>query len=352
MHRFSYLIDIVGVCNLRCPSCPVGNSPGLERPSGLMSTELFTEIVKKIKRETPDCKYIQLYNWTEPSLHPELSEFIRIARRHRLRPRISTNLNLFRRMEEVIAAEPWAIRISVSGFSQEKYGRTHERGKIEAVIRGMHQLRETIDRLNANTRLEVYYHCYVDNIGEDYEKMAALCEKLKIGFEPIWAYLMPVEKNLEYFEAGLTGKDRELVDLLAIDPKRAREIALENPSPDCVLRSEMTTINCDGSVALCCAVYDTEHTIAKGFLDVSHAELQSAKYANPFCGTCMKHGLHDSLTYKDVRSLHEAALERIHPAPLPRHFAEALSRKQGRKTGIVRKLRKRLLGRPDRPGSA
>src|SRR5262245_16821 len=42
-------VDIVGTCNLRCPSCPVENVG--TNPSGLMSLDLFARIVDKARRE-------------------------------------------------------------------------------------------------------------------------------------------------------------------------------------------------------------------------------------------------------------------------------------------------------------
>lgn len=49
---FYYLIDIVGSCNLKCPSCPVGNYE--EQPTkGLMSLETYKRILHKISIEHP-----------------------------------------------------------------------------------------------------------------------------------------------------------------------------------------------------------------------------------------------------------------------------------------------------------
>src|SRR5262249_38854706 len=48
---YIFVIDIVGTCNLRCPTCPVGNSP--ERPKGFMDLALFERIIAKIRRESP-----------------------------------------------------------------------------------------------------------------------------------------------------------------------------------------------------------------------------------------------------------------------------------------------------------
>jgi hypothetical protein len=61
----SYSIDIVGNCNLRCPSCPVGNIDLKDtRPKGFILKELFYEIADKISRENRDLNpWVSLYDW-------------------------------------------------------------------------------------------------------------------------------------------------------------------------------------------------------------------------------------------------------------------------------------------------
>src|SRR4029077_12200269 len=48
---YIFVIDIVVACNLRCPTCPVGNSP--ERPKGFMDLALFERIIAKIRQDSP-----------------------------------------------------------------------------------------------------------------------------------------------------------------------------------------------------------------------------------------------------------------------------------------------------------
>jgi hypothetical protein len=69
-----FFIDVVGTCNLRCPSCAVGNAPA-QLAKGLMSVATFDKILSKIRAEYSDCGrlFVDLYNWGEPGLHPDLS---------------------------------------------------------------------------------------------------------------------------------------------------------------------------------------------------------------------------------------------------------------------------------------
>ena len=68
---------------------------------------------------------------------------------------------------------------------------------------------------------------------------------------------------------------------------------------DCELRFNQTVINHDGSVALCCSVYDKPNMLGLDFLATPHTELERAKYGHPFCRKCMASGV--SYSVRDAR---------------------------------------------------
>lgn len=287
---FTYCIDIVGTCNLRCPSCPVGNLSDIERPKGFMDVGLFEEIVKKIKsecqNETPD---LWLFNWGEPFLHPKLPEIIRIAKTHAHPVMLSSNMNTKLDLKEVIRAEPETIKISLSGMTQEVYGETHVRGNIEMVKENMRKLRRYIDEFDAKTYVWVGYHMYRHNIG-DYGDAVVFANSLNFDFVPFVAFFQPLEKMVELVENKLPDVDKTLVDLLIEHPLVGviMNKRIADPAHDCQLRSKMMTINHDGSVALCCGVYEPENMLGVKFTDLPHQELQALKYEHDFCKTCYK----------------------------------------------------------------
>lgn len=287
---FTYSIDIVGTCNLRCPSCPVGNLSAIERSKGFMDVGLFEEIVKKIKSESQnETPNLWLFNWGEPFLHPKLPEFIRIAKAHALPVMLSSNLNTKLDFKEVIRAEPETIKISLSGMTQEVYGKTHARGNIETVKENMRKLRRYIDEFDAKTVAWVSYHMYRHNIC-DYGDAVMFANSLNFEFLPIVAFFQPLEKMIELVENKLPDVDKTLVDLLIEHPLvgviMSKRIA--DTAQDCELRSKMMTINHDGSVPLCCGVYEPENMLGVKFVDLPHQELQALKYEHDFCKTCYK----------------------------------------------------------------
>lgn len=296
-----YMIDVVGTCNLACPSCPVGHYKKGEfvdkaRPKGMMDFALFKEVVQKIKREcgvsTPA---IGFYNWGEAFLHPRLDEFIRYAVDNGVYVDLSTNLNCDADLKSIVNAKPSAIRVSMSGFTQDVYGRGHRKGNVAAVKSNLYRLRYCMDKADAAFPVNIVYHIYRDNLGDELMKTLAMAMDLGFHFVPSWAWFMSVEKTVSYLGGSALSEEDDKVHrrlLLSIDEQV--EIAKRVVLPDCHLRYGQTVINHDGSVALCCGTYDPIYTICHSFLDKSRDELQRLKYsgvAASLCAKCMANSL-------------------------------------------------------------
>ena len=290
---FYYLIDIVGTCNLRCPSCPVGNYADTQ-PKGLMSLDMYQAILQKISLEHPGERiFIDLYNWGEPGLHKQLGDIIRITKSHHFGVGISTNLNVFPDMKAMVKAAPSYLRISLSGYFNTTYQQTHRRGDINLVKSNMHLLRYWLDHFKSDTIVQVGFHIYRDNFDVDFPKMQVLCDDLGFIFAPTLAALMPAEKAIKEIDGEPLPNDETILSKLVISTTKRVDILGEarKKHRDCQYRSVRTTINFDGSVPLCCATFEEAQIIAKNFLDISRQDIQANKYAHSFCKKCQARSL-------------------------------------------------------------
>jgi len=288
---YIFVIDIVGTCNLRCPTCPVGNSP--ERPKGFMKLAMFEQIIEKIRRESPvPNPQINLYNWGEPLLHPDLPTMIRLLRRAGMRSHLSSNLNIKRGLEAVIAAAPDELKISLSGFSQQTYARSHARGNLELVQANMRLVRAYADDYGVATKIWVGHHIYRSNQHE-VEPVRRLCEELGFAYHPIAAFYMPLERLIDVIDGKPNPRDGGILDDLLHHPaERLHGIAMRRSGRfDCELRFNQTVINHDGTVALCCTVYDQPNMLGVAYLDEPFDAIEQRKYRHPFCGTCIRNNL-------------------------------------------------------------
>jgi len=300
---FIYWVEIVGTCNLRCPTCATGNFLDTEfnsvpNPTGFMKVSLFKQILEKIKTDNvSDRTEIHLHTWGEPLLNPKVAEFITLTKEAGYLCGVSSNLNLDKSLKEVIKADPEMFRVSVSGFYQENYSKTHKRGDIKVVKANMYRLRHLIDQYKSKTEVQVLYHVYKHNAGDDLLMMMKLCDELKFTLDPVWAFYTPLEKSLAYLNGNATDADLETISMLAVDPSKATQAALPYKDQDCDLRKTHMTINIDGSVQLCNYTYDNAYVVAPSFVDTSHMDLQQMRYSNDMCRICMDNAQHVYPTY-------------------------------------------------------
>jgi molybdenum cofactor biosynthesis enzyme MoaA len=174
-------IDIVDACNIRCATCPRGYLQ-IESTSNIMDLELFQNIIKK--GWTEGYRTIALYNWTEPFLNRNLSEYVKIAKEHGFTLEVSTNLSLneIPHLEETLKAGVDYLIVSVSGDSQEIYQLNHVGGKFDTVTKHLHSISELLKTKKINTEV------YLRLIEFDYNRSSArpltkLAQKLGIHFE-------------------------------------------------------------------------------------------------------------------------------------------------------------------------
>jgi MoaA/NifB/PqqE/SkfB family radical SAM enzyme len=297
-------IDVVGTCNLRCPSCGVGNT-GAVNHSGLMDRELFQRIIRKAKREYPIAS-VYLYRYTEPLLHPELPAFVSIVREEGLLCGISSNLNNMRNIDQIIAAKPTAFRISLSGFTQEIYGQTHVRGNVERVKRNMETLSETIRRQgNQEIGVQVYFHKYRHNLHER-GPMREFVTRLGFEWFENWAFFHPLEKCVELLEGRLPPEQHAFVQRqFALPIRAALEASKAFRHEPCSLLDDLT-LDVRGDLGLCCAWYDSRAMRLGHFLDMTPEDVRRAKANHARCAQCTKDGLHKYVMYD-----HDPALQPI-----------------------------------------
>lgn len=291
---YFFMIDVVGSCNLRCPSCAVGNYSQTEA-KGLMHVDTYQTILEKIRREHPTERiFIHLYNWGEPVLHKQLAKIIDLTRRFGFGCGISCNLNAFPNIAEVVRSAPTYIRISLSGFVNAVYQQSHKRGDINLVKANMHLLRHYLDKFGSDTIVQVGFHVYRGNFPNDFFRMRELCVDLNFIFAPTLASMSPAEKAIRAVDGLKLDPDSESIQgNLVVSMKRRMELlgVARNQYSDCQFRKMSTTINFDGAVPLCCATYERPQIIADNFLTTSQEDLRKRKYAHPFCRECQMRNL-------------------------------------------------------------
>lgn len=281
-------VDVAGLCNLRCISCPRGNYP--EQPSrGFMSVQNYQKVLAKLLEELPFLGNVQLYAWGEPLLHPEIDRIISLTVERGVLCAISTNLNLRHDFEAAVRARPDWIKVSASGFGPS-YETTHTGGDWELFRANLARLSRLKERWHPEMYVEVNYHLYRHNQGEQYRDMAQLCRELGFVFRPNWAYLYPLDKVLDYCEGrpleGEASQTLELLQLTIDEGLRRARLQAQLPCAE----ERCFPIAWDLGVRSCGAYFWP--SASANFLEESLEAILARRDASGICARCRQHALH------------------------------------------------------------
>ncbi len=248
------VIDPGNVCNLRCALCAVNNSQ-IKRPRELLTFSNFKKIIDELGKYLI---YIDLYNWGEPFLNPDIFKMISYATSKKIQTNISSNLNHFNELtaQEVINSGLTNLIVSLDGASQEtveKYQRGSNFNKVIENIRLIIKKKKELGKENPYIiwRFIVFRHnekemekakVMAKDLGVD--KIEFLPPKIDLGDAP-----EKLKEKIKDNKNFLPQNEKyNLYDLNTFD--------LKNKNRVCHWPWELTSINPDGSVAPCCVFYD------------------------------------------------------------------------------------------------
>lgn len=287
-----FTIDVVGSCNLKCPSCAHANDTP-DVPKGFMSLDDFKKVTEKMMKEVDLVSHVCLYSWGEPFLHPELNLMIEHIHEMGIAVAVSTNLSIESsdRIKKVVKTSPDYLKISLSGYYPEVYNSTHTGGDINLVKSNLYKLKYYIDKHGLSTFVEINYHLYNNNYGRDLEKMKELCDELGFALAAVYANVTPVERLVDYCEGRVDKKTEELSKLLLVGIDKGLEITKSFRNLPCRFLTNQININWDRSVPICCVCFYRENSIiSDDYLKDSLEDIESRKKNHPFCKKCIAYG--------------------------------------------------------------
>ncbi|MGL4208871.1 MAG: radical SAM protein [Candidatus Adiutrix sp.] len=290
LQAFDYMIDVSGLCNLRCPSCPRGNFKPQPK-SGFMTPDYFDLLLEKIIKDDPFVGAVALYQWGEPLLNKHLPEIIRRANLRGVRTALSSNLNIRTDFSEVIKAGPAWFRVSTSGWGQN-YEQTHLGGNWELFIKNLHHLKQLAESFAPDMTIEVFYHIYKDRAA-DYDKMKQLCQSLGVDLRVRHAALAPLD-NVADIVAGrpLNDEVTQVLTMQSLTIFEAMEIAKTQKDRPCPY-ARFLWITWDGFLPRCSEWFHPDYLLVDTpFLETPLAQIQEAFAHSPHCRFCKENAIH------------------------------------------------------------
>ncbi len=134
-------IEPIANCNLHCPACPTGLMLP-DRHSGILTLKKFKELIN----EFGDYLFnLYMYNWGEPTIHPDFPEMIKYASDKGIKVLSSTNMNVElsdNYAERLVLSGLSGLIVSIDGLSQETYSKYRQGGNLNIVLKNLKKLHE------------------------------------------------------------------------------------------------------------------------------------------------------------------------------------------------------------------
>ncbi len=228
-------VEPANACNLGCPYCFTG-AGDVSRKRARFPLPLYRRLID----ELGDYLFqVELHNWGEPLLDPELPELIGIASRRGVDTAISTNFS-FRfdasRAEALVSSGLSHLGVSLDGACQETYERYRVRGNFAQALSNVRLINEAKSRLGSATpRLIWEYHVFEHNKDE---------------VEPARAMARDLRMDVDVCKGWVAGPEW--------DPNGQYKY-FQAPSVDCCqFLWQRAVVNVDGGVAPCCGTFFKE----------------------------------------------------------------------------------------------
>ncbi|MFH2008933.1 MAG: radical SAM protein [bacterium] len=137
-------IDACTKCQLRCQKC--STAKGINRDGIVGWGCLSYADYKRLLDDNPDIRSVELSNWGEIFLNPEIVEILRLSHERKVRLKAGNGVNLNLLTEEMAEAlvkyRFQHLSISLDGASQQTYHEYRRRGKFDKVIRNIERINE------------------------------------------------------------------------------------------------------------------------------------------------------------------------------------------------------------------
>jgi len=269
-------IDTINVCNLNCATC---TKPSWQENGERMSFELFKKILDKL--QMMGIRAVELYNFTEPFLNPEIYEFMAEVKRRGLSLGISSNLSRphipkLKECVDLLTPGDWFV-ITISGVDQKIYGINHRGGKISNVIENIKEISKSANRNIVTLRLLHFDY----NVGE-LQAAQNLAKEYGLSFQFYPAEGDPI--NEPYFSR----KEKENLLMSGISYYDYDRSFYPDGFYCFFIHSRNIVINHKGNVELCCNTVPRPYDLGS-FLEQDISVIQMKRDMHPICRSCKYH---------------------------------------------------------------
>lgn len=288
--------EISGKCNAKCPYCAQFRLKKENHFGEIMSSILFEQIVDHLFKigiiNKNDPPTINLFNWGDPFLNPNINDILQILKNKKLKAVISSNFIAVPDIDKELLPVIDSVTFSLSGFSQASYGRIHG-ASLNKVFNNFENFYEGIRKYSPKTRIWITWHRYLFNENEFWDTHKRF-NRPGISIVPVMAWLNDGVKMKDFLKGELSEdylKKAEKDVFLDLIKKSVIYHKKKSKNYYCP-QWDYIVIDESGQLLLCCGFtrYDSDCVLGN-ILDMSSEEILNRKLDISFCNECISIGL-------------------------------------------------------------
>jgi radical SAM protein with 4Fe4S-binding SPASM domain len=248
-------IDPSNICNLQCPLCATGAGI-LDQKKGFMQYEMFTKIYNQVEKEIV---LVNLFNWGEPLLNPEVFKIIDEIYKSGAISNIHSNFCIKKSnvVKKLAQSKLTFLVLSIDGATNSSYETYRKGGNFKFVLRNVTKLvkkRRELEKQLPEIIWKFIVHKHNEHEIDDAKRLAAVSGVDRIKFTPILADLQPIFSTR-------TRQERWTEDWLPVYRTDFRFDSMKKPLYEtaCYFLWQEPVINVDGTVSPCCFIHDSKN---------------------------------------------------------------------------------------------
>jgi MoaA/NifB/PqqE/SkfB family radical SAM enzyme len=155
-------IDITNRCMLKCPLCPSGQ--GKVVPKGTMTPDQLDRIMREVG---PYLYHVDLFNWGEPLLHPDLFTMLRIVRDAGVASVLSSTLSFppSDRIDRLALEGPDRLVVSLDGATQAVHEKYRVGGRLDWALENVRRI-QALKARHGRQKPAMAITCHVTKFNE------------------------------------------------------------------------------------------------------------------------------------------------------------------------------------------
>jgi MoaA/NifB/PqqE/SkfB family radical SAM enzyme len=267
----SIMLDASSICQLDCPSCPRAQGKTREFVGeGFLKLDDF----KKLVDENPWIRIIELSNWGEIFLNPELAGIIEYAYKKNVVLTANNGVNLNnadeKTLEAVVKYEFLSITCSIDGASNETYSLYRRGGDFNRVLENIRKINHFKEKYRSKYPKLTWQFLVFGHNEHEIPKARKMAGGLNMVFHPklSWDdYFSPIKDR--DFVKGETGWD-----YMSRSEYHRKHGAVFLKKKVCSQLWLQPVLNWDGKVLGCCVNYwkDYGNAFQSSLLNVLNGE--------------------------------------------------------------------------------